>query len=81
MGAPQRSFLSFTGSGVPVQFKAQRAHVGIWYILGVQGGFHIPTLRPKYIPYSYMDPLGRVLVSELATHPLAGGSRMQGFRV
>ena len=22
-------------------------------------GFHLPTLRPKYIPYSYMDPLGR----------------------
>ena len=23
-------------------------------------GSHIPTLRPKYIPYSYMDPLGLV---------------------
>ena len=23
-----------------------------------QRGYHIPTLRPKYIPYTYMDPLG-----------------------
>ena len=28
------------------------------YILGAQRGSHILTLRPKYIPYSYMDPLG-----------------------
>ena len=26
--------------------------------LGPKSGSHIPTLRPKYIPYSYMDPLG-----------------------
>ena len=38
---------------------AQRVHVGIWYILRAQRGSHIPTLRPKYTPYSYMDPLGR----------------------
>ena len=37
---------------------SQRVHVGIWYILRAQRGSHIPTLRPKYIPYSYMDPLG-----------------------
>ena len=36
----------------------QRVHVGIWYILGVQRGSHVPTLRPKYVLYSYMDPLG-----------------------
>ena len=24
-----------------------------------RGRSHIATLRPKYIPYSYMDPLGR----------------------
>ena len=36
----------------------QRVHVGIWYILRPQRGSHIPTLRPKYIPYTYMDPLG-----------------------
>ena len=36
----------------------QRVHVGIWYILRAQRGSHIPTLRPKYIPYYYMDPLG-----------------------
>ena len=36
----------------------QRIHVGIWYLLRAQRGSHIPTLRPKYIPYSYMDPLG-----------------------
>ena len=27
-------------------------------VQGAQKGFHIPTLRPKYIPYSYMDPVG-----------------------
>ena len=37
---------------------SQRVHVGIWYILKAQWGSHIPTLRPKYIPYSYMGPLG-----------------------
>ena len=36
----------------------QRVHVGIWYILRAQIGSHIPTLRPKYIPYTYMDPFG-----------------------
>ena len=35
---------------------AQRVDVGIWYIPRAQRGSHIPTLRPKYIPYSYMDP-------------------------
>ena len=40
---------------------SQRVHVGIWYILRAQRGSHIPTLRPKYIPYSYMDPLGLIL--------------------
>ena len=37
---------------------SQRVPVAIWYILRAQGGSHIPTLRAKYIPYSYMDPLG-----------------------
>ena len=32
--------------------------VGIWYILRAQRGSHIPTLKPKYIPYNYMDPFG-----------------------
>ena len=41
-----------------LQHQAQRVHVGIWYILRAQRGSHIPTLRPKYIPYTYMDPLG-----------------------
>ena len=36
----------------------QRVHVGIWYILRAQRGSPIPTIRPKYIPYTYMDPLG-----------------------
>ena len=40
-------------------YSTQRVHVGIWYILRAQGGSHIPTLRPKYIPYTYIDPLGR----------------------
>ena len=38
--------------------ETQRVHVGIWYILKAQRGSHIPILRPKYIPYTYMDPLG-----------------------
>ena len=25
-----------------------------------QRGSHIPTLKRKYIPYNYMDPLGRL---------------------
>ena len=37
---------------------SQRVHVAIWYIHRAQRGSHIPTLRPKYIPYTYMDPLG-----------------------
>ena len=42
--------------------------MGIWYILRAQRGSHIPTLRPKYIPYTYMDPLGkRFFVLEPAT--------------
>ena len=32
--------------------------MGMWYILRAQRGSHIPTLRPKYVLYSYMDPLG-----------------------
>ena len=39
----------------------QRVHVSIWYILRAPKGSHIPTLRAKYIPYSYMDPLGKGL--------------------
>ena len=38
---------------------SRRVHVGIWYILRAQRGSHTPTLRPKYTPYSYMDPLGK----------------------
>ena len=38
--------------------SSQMVHVGIWYILKAQRGSHIPTLRPKYLPYSHMDPLG-----------------------
>ena len=40
---------------------SQRVHVGIWYILRAQRGSHIPTLRPKYTPYSYMDPWGSTM--------------------
>ena len=35
----------------------QKVHVGIWHILKAQTSSHIPTLRPKYLPYSYMDLL------------------------
>ena len=46
------------GSASISKKKPQRVHVGIWYIHRAQRGSHIPTLRPKCIPYSYMDPLG-----------------------
>ena len=45
-------------AGSKTKNLSQRVHVGIWYILRAQRGSHIPTLRPKYIPYTYMDPLG-----------------------
>ena len=55
-----------TDCGLPCKQLAdlnltQRVHVGIWYILRAKRGSHIPTLRPKYLPYSYMDPLGHLL--------------------
>ena len=37
---------------------AQRVHVSIWYILRAQRGSHIPTLRPKYIPYTWTLRVG-----------------------
>ena len=42
---------------------SQRVHVGIWYILKAQRGSQITTLRPKYLPYSYMDPLGMIFAA------------------
>ena len=50
---------SFVKTVLATSRQAQRVHVGIWYILRAQRGSHIPTLRAKYIPYSYMDPLGK----------------------
>ena len=35
------------------------SNAGIWHILRAQRGSHIPTLRPKHIPYTYVDPLGQ----------------------
>ena len=43
-----------TSSGV-----TQRVHVGIWDILGPYSRYMGTPLGPKYIPYSYMDPLGK----------------------
>ena len=37
------------------QPATKRVHVEILYILRAPKGCHRPTLRPKYIPYSYMD--------------------------
>ena len=51
-----------------------RVHVGIWYILRAQRGSHILTLRPKCIPYTYMDPLGMIVQG-------SGRFRGLGFRV
>ena len=55
------------GSQLTLSF-AQRVHVGIWYILRAQRGSHIPTLKPKHTPYSYMDPLGWSLAYILDVH-------------
>ena len=38
--------------------EPQRVHVGRSYRLRAQMGPHLRTLRPKHIPYSYMDLLG-----------------------
>ena len=37
---------------------SQRVHVVIWYILGLSSRYMGTPLGPKYIPYTYMDPLG-----------------------
>ena len=39
-----------------------------YMVLRAQRGSHIPTLRPKYIAYSYMDPLGLGLGVEVTCH-------------
>ena len=56
----------------------RRVDVGLWYILKAQRGSHIPTLRPKYLPYSYMDPLGelKALEGDLAGLGLAQRSEV-----
>ena len=36
----------------------QRLHVVIWYILGPYSSHMGTSLGPKYVPYSYMEPLG-----------------------
>ena len=38
--------------------NSQRVHVAIWYILSPSSRYMGTPLGPKYIPYSYMDPLG-----------------------
>ena len=68
-----------------IDAASQRVHMGIWYILRAQMGSHIPTLRPKYIPYTYMDPLGwQPLLrrsSALSARLAAGGSRLTKSQV
>ena len=60
--------------------QPQRVHVGIWYILRAQRGSHIPTLRPKYIPYAYMDPLGESQQSSCRFVCRGGGVGTLGYR-
>ena len=62
-------FYGFWGLGIDSEWPArwnvtpgkpaQRVHEGLWYIhiLRAQRGSNIPTLRSKYMPRSYMDPL------------------------
>ena len=42
-------------------WSTQRVHVGLWYILGLQSRYMGTPLGPKYIPYTYMDPLGKLI--------------------
>ena len=56
----------------------QRVHVGIWYILRAQKCSHIPTLRSKYIPYTYMDPLGKDHLEALKS-AVSVGSECRGY--
>ena len=58
-GMEKKNKSLFAEPEMVVSMYTQRVHVGIWYVLRAQRGSHIPTLRPKYIPYSYMDPLGQ----------------------
>ena len=45
------------------------------YVYGIYLG-PIPILKPKYIPYNYMDPLGKGLRSRVQR----SGSRVPGVR-
>ena len=49
-----------------VRVESQRAHVGLWDILGPQSRYMGTPLGPKYIPYTYMDPLGMLFVRSSA---------------
>ena len=50
---------SVSGISSSNYYYSQRVHVGIWYILRTQRCTHIPTLRSKYIPCSYIHgPFG-----------------------
>ena len=60
---------------------SQRVHVGIWYIFKAQRGSHIPTLRPKYLPYTYMDPLGLCQDIVLREAALARAASQRRLRV
>ena len=45
-------------SGRIVTKRTQTVHVGIWDILGPSSRYMGTPLGAKYIPYTYMDPLG-----------------------
>ena len=42
----------------PMTDKKNTHHVAIWDILGPQSRYMGSPLGPKFIPYTYMDPLG-----------------------
>ena len=44
------------------EIVTQRVHVGTWDILGPESRYMGTPLGPKYIPYTYMDPLGKFQV-------------------
>ena len=50
--------------------------MGIWHTLRAQKGSHVPISRPKYIPYSYVERLGKHL-----TFPKADRSRFTETKV
>ena len=56
---------------VQISLLAQRFHVVIRYMLGPESRYMGTPLGPKYVPYPYLDPLGRkgpIILSSFHVH-------------